>query len=181
MAGCNGGESKIEGQPDTFKATTVPGGAKIEGRLFTKKGVFKGLSIDLSGPGVAALRPETSTVRVATSPTPLETNVPAPAFTAINPGTLQCAIPDFELPAGTEDLFVTIQLGTGGAGAGSYALDVKVVPENDQSHAFTNKLSISTAGPGAQPASSAAPGNPLSQPIGNMYSSTTKQLEQISK
>lgn len=154
LTGCNKGEAKLEGQPDTFKATNVDGGFKIEGRLFTKKGVFKGLTIDLAGPGAVVLRPDNSTVRLATSPTASETNVPAPAFKRLDMNTLECAVPDFELPAGAEDLFVSMNVQNEGGGAGSYALDVKVITEGDNSHAFTNKLSITSTGKTAP----AAPG-----------------------
>lgn len=187
MTGCagGGGEAKLEGQPDTFKASTLPDGTKIEGRLFTKKGVFKGLSIVLSGPGAAVLKAENSTVKLTTSPAASETNVPAPAFKRIDGVTLECALPDFELPAGSEDLFVTMNLQTEGGGTGSHGLDVKIVSANDNMHAFSNKLSVATSvinsTPPAGTTPGAAPTASPTAPISNVYSNATKTLEQVSK
>jgi hypothetical protein len=163
--GCTKGESKLEGKPDTFKVTSVEGGFKIEGRLFAKKGVFKGITVDLTGPGAVVLRPDNSTLRLATSPTPSETNVPAPAFKRLEMNTLECAVPDFELPAGTEDLFVSINVQNEGGAAGSYALDVKVVPANDNSQAFINKLSITSTGK-TVPTAPGANVSPVTAPTG---------------
>lgn len=186
MTGCSGGgaEAKLEGQPDTFKASAGPDGTKIEGRLFTKKGVFKGLSILLTGPGAAVLKAENSTVKLTTTPAASETNVPAPAFKRVDGTTLECAIPDYDLPAGTEDLYVTMQLQTEGGGTGSHGLDVKLVAANDTMHAFTNKLSVATSVLNSTPPAGApgtTPGSSVTAPVSNVYSNATKTLEQVSK